>query len=77
MNENIDLTKILKDCPKGTEFYSTLHGKVYFDRILKEKYPITFTFIKERGCEEICSFSSEGKYLYYLSLILCQMVSMS
>ena len=28
MNENIDLTKILKDCPKGTKLYSTIHGEV-------------------------------------------------
>ena len=24
MNENIDLTKILKNCPKGTKLYSTI-----------------------------------------------------
>ena len=26
MNENLDLTKILKDCPKGTELYSPIYG---------------------------------------------------
>ena len=31
MNENIDLTKILKDCPKETELYSPMYGKVYFN----------------------------------------------
>ena len=30
MNENIDLTKILKDCPKGWEFWSDNYGKVEF-----------------------------------------------
>ncbi|MGN0619313.1 MAG: hypothetical protein ACI4J7_09870, partial [Ruminiclostridium sp.] len=30
MNNNIDLCEILKDCPKGTEFYSPLFGKVSF-----------------------------------------------
>ena len=30
MNENIDLTKILKDCPEGTEFWSDNYGKVWF-----------------------------------------------
>ena len=30
MNENIDLTKILKDCPKGTKLYSIIHGEVEF-----------------------------------------------
>ena len=31
MNENIDLTKILKDCPKGFELYSSVHGKLFYD----------------------------------------------
>ncbi len=30
MNENIDLTKILKDCPKGFKLYSSVHGEVTF-----------------------------------------------
>ena len=33
MNENIDLTKILKDCPKGWEFYSSVYGEVKFEAI--------------------------------------------
>ena len=33
MNENIDLTKILKDCPKGTKLYSLVHGEVAFECI--------------------------------------------
>ena len=28
MNENIDLTKILKNCPKGTEFWSPLYDTI-------------------------------------------------
>ena len=34
MNKNIDLTKILKDCPKGTKFYTTVWGEVYFEKIV-------------------------------------------
>lgn len=30
MNENIDLTKILKNCPRGTKLYSTVYGEVEF-----------------------------------------------
>ena len=30
MNENIDLTKILKDCPIGCKFYSSVYGDVEF-----------------------------------------------
>ena len=36
MNENIDLTKILKDCPKGTILYSLIHGYVEFSQILEK-----------------------------------------
>ena len=31
MNENIDLTQILKGCPKGTKLYSSVYGEVEFD----------------------------------------------
>lgn len=41
MNENIDLTKILKDCPKGTKLYSSTFGEVEFQYIkLDLVYPI-------------------------------------
>ena len=34
MNENIDLTKILKDCPRGFKLYSTICGEVVFDLVI-------------------------------------------
>lgn len=34
MNENIDLTKILRDCPTGWKFYSSIYGEVEFVEIL-------------------------------------------
>ena len=41
MNENIDLVKILKDCPKGTKLYSTTYGEVEFVAINDHSsYPI-------------------------------------
>ena len=33
MNENIDLTKILKDCPEGTPLYSSTLGDVTLKEI--------------------------------------------
>ena len=33
MNENLDLTEVLKDCPKGTKLYSPIFGYVTFDGI--------------------------------------------
>lgn len=42
MNENIDLTKILKDCPNGWKLYSPLCGEVKFDSITENSdFPIT------------------------------------
>ena len=44
MNEKIDLTEILKDCPKGTKLYSNIYGVVKFDEIdeFDKTYPISF-----------------------------------
>ena len=36
MNENIDLTKILKDCTMGWKFYSSVYGDVEFIEIYRE-----------------------------------------
>lgn len=51
MNENIDLTKILKNCPCGTEFWSIGQGAVVFLGIDRRRsYPILFdrnAFTKE------------------------------
>ena len=58
MNENIDLTKILKNCPKETEFWSKAHGAVYFQKIdLSEDFPILV-----KGSYGSISFSSTGQY---------------
>ena len=41
MNENIDLTKILKNCPVGWNFYSSIFGEVNFFKIDESAvYPI-------------------------------------
>ena len=59
MNENIDLTNILKDCPKGWKFYSTLYGEVEFDKIKKEsEYPIVI--ITKHGNNS--DIKSDGRY---------------
>lgn len=49
MNKNIDLTKILKDCPKGTKLYSTIFGKVKLYKIEEdEDYPIVIETITDQ-----------------------------
>lgn len=58
MNENIDLTNILKNCPKGTKLYSTVFGNVTFRRIDKsDVYPIKLT--TENGHN--CNTAANGK----------------
>lgn len=54
MNDNIDLTKILKDCPKGWKLYSPILGEVDFLKIRNDLYAIvtiqdfhTTSFTKE------------------------------
>ena len=37
MNKNIDLTKILKNCPKGWKFWSPIFGDVSFHSIIHEE----------------------------------------
>lgn len=71
MNKNIDLIKILKDCPKGTKFYSILYGQVEFisvnpkndscQIVLKELKRNSITFVDSKGkyfheCDGECTF---------------------
>ena len=59
MNENIDLTKILKNCPKGTKFYSTIFGEVEFLGFYEDEgYAIT---IKRNF--DIAHITKDGRYL--------------
>ena len=63
MNENIDLTKILKDCPKGTKFYTSIWGEVTFIEIKKDQncmYPICIDTNTSSSCTNL---SKDGHYL--------------
>ena len=62
MNNNINLTEILKDCPEGTELYSPIFGEVKFFRIndINDNYPIVVIDVKGATCR----FDITGK-LYY------------
>ena len=59
MNENIDLTKILKDCPKGWKFYTPIWGEVTFNGIKGGYCGICIDTIC--GCQII---TIEGYYIY-------------
>ena len=61
MNENIDLTQILKDCPKGTKLYSTVLGEVTFKDIVDDTiFPIIISY--RNGLYEE-SFMADGRIL--------------
>ena len=57
MNENIDLTQILKNCPKGWKLYSPIFGEIDFLKIHDNVYAIVAT----QGSHP-ASFTKEGFY---------------
>ena len=61
MNENIDLTKILKDCPKGTKLYSTVLGEVTFKDIVDDTIFSIIISYRNGLYEE--SFMADGRIL--------------
>ena len=53
---NIDLTKILKNCPKGWEFYSPFIGDVKFYEV-DQKVNTVVVILKSGG---LCDFNEDG-----------------
>lgn len=60
MNENIDLTKILKDCPVGTTLYSVDNGYVEFLRVDTE-IGIYHILVKIKYTGALDYYTKEGK----------------
>ena len=61
MNKNIDLKKILENCPRGTRFYTTTFGYVNFKMIIpSSEYPI-IVYCKDEINEK--SFTVDGKFM--------------
>ena len=63
MNENLDLTKILEGCPKGTEFYSSTYGKVIFIGVRNTKhYPIELRYYSDEYESPLITYvTKDGK----------------
>ena len=60
MNESIDLTKILKNCQKGTKLYSTVFGEVEFKDVNvngSKEYPIRVI----KSDRVLDSFTADGR----------------
>ena len=62
MNENIDLTKILKDCPRGWKFYSSVYGEVEFLGIL-------YDYVSLNELENTRNFPNIQKQRYPIQLM--------
>ena len=60
MNENIDLTQILKDCPKDTRFYSTVFGEVSFIEIYDNAM---FPIIIRYNHRYVTNLTADGKMM--------------
>ena len=61
MNENIDLTKILKDCPKYTKLYSSIYGEVLFEGIITGKCN-HFIEVYVKALNSLIMFTYNGRY---------------
>ena len=63
MNENIDLTKILKDCPKGTKLYSTIFGDVELVSVYKNEEDV-FPIEVKRSDGNRTNFMKNGRFYF-------------
>ena len=61
MNENIDLTKILKDCPEGTKLYTTIWGEVTFIKV-SENVCNLYPIVIYNECDHV-GLTKDGRYL--------------
>ena len=63
MNENLNLAKILKDCPEGTKLYSTIYGDVELGGVYPkdDAYPIEIKIGK--SSEMIVDITINGRLL--------------
>lgn len=61
MNESIDLTKVLKNCPGNTKLYSSVYGEVLFRNINENNvnYPV---IVYSPFYDSVITFTREGRY---------------
>ena len=62
MNEDVNLSKILRDCLKGTKLYSPLFGIVKFEEISED-----WNFVCVRKGKDIWTFTYDAKFLFGIS----------
>lgn len=67
MNENIDLIKILENCPEGFPLYSTIYGNVTFSRIINNYIQFTYSYKTACGtykCNGYVNLEGNPSYSY-------------
>ena len=65
MNKKIDLTKILKDCPSGTMFYSSVFGTVLVSIEDDLDYPIRLYKYRNKSTVTSCRLTKYGELYEY------------
>lgn len=66
MNENLNLVEILKDCPKGTKFYSPIYGDVEFVEVRIKNYDGDYPIEIKASDDSIDNFAKDGRtYIDY------------
>lgn len=61
MNENLNLVKILKDCPKGTKLYSPIFGDVELVKVYSQEEATNFHIVVKLSDKETDAFTKDGK----------------
>lgn len=62
-DKQLNLVEILKDCPRGTKLYSTIHGEVELNRIvINDDYPIEYFYKDINGATSNSGVMKDGRY---------------
>ena len=62
MMEKLDLTKILKNCPKGWKLWSPIFGEVEFDQIGESRSVVNLKYVNVKKDNNIWSFYSDATF---------------
>ena len=60
--EKLDLTKILKNCPKGWKFWSPIFGEVEFEKIEESISFVNLKYVNVKKDNDIWSFYSDATF---------------
>ena len=60
--EKLDLTKILKNCPKGWKFWSPIFGEVEFEKIAESISVVNLKYVNVKKDNNIWSFYSDATF---------------